>query len=202
MKQNVVDVTVPIKPAKEVPVVVRTTGNLIGDRIVKKINLTPDRVTIVGEKKDIDKIKQIETVIYDISKISSDYTDELTLDIPPEVGIFGEINTVIVEFDVENIIENTVRIPINMINPKDGYNYSMSHMDAAVTIRGPLSIINAFDSSRISAIADVSGLEDGQHSLAIKLTAPDEVSIVSSSPEKITVTVSKPQETSAPATNR
>jgi YbbR domain-containing protein len=201
LERNVVDVTVPIKPAKDVPIVIRTTGSLAGNKIIKQMNPSYDRVTIIGEKKDIDKIKQIETVIYDVSKINSTYTDVLSLDIPPGVDMFSDIKTVDVEFVVENIVENTVRIPINMINAKDGYNYSMSHTDVTVNIRGAQSVLSAFDSSTISAIVDVSNASEGQNTLGIKLTVPDTVSVASTSPEKVTVTVTKPQEPSTTTTN-
>ncbi|MDF2675331.1 MAG: hypothetical protein K0R09_3603 [Clostridiales bacterium] len=194
LEKPVVEVTVPVKPSKEVGVVVKTTGDIGENKILKKINQSATKVVIVGDKKDLDKVKEIETIPYDISKITSTHTDTLSLNLPEGIQVFQGISTLTVEFVVENIIESTVRIPINVINPREGYSYSNSVPDVSLTLRGAESVINSFDTSSISAIVDVNNLDVGQHNIDFKINLPSGVSVVKKVPDKISVTITKPEQ--------
>lgn len=193
LESQVVDVSVPVKPAKEVNVVVKTTGNIAGNKILKRVNQSVDRVIIIGDRKNLDKIKEIETIPYDISKIKATHTDTLSLNLPEGIDVFNGLNTVNVEFLVENIIENTLKIPINIINSREGYSYSTSVPDVNLTIRGAESIINTLDTSSIIATLDVNNLDPGQHNAELAINIPNGVSIVKTVPDKVSVTITKPE---------
>lgn len=191
LESQVVDVSVPVKPAKEVDVVVKTAGNITGDKVLKRINQSVDRVIIIGDRKSLDRVKEIETVAYDISKIKETFTDTLSLNLPEGIGVFNDMNTVNVEFLVENAIENTIKVPINIINTREGYNYSTSVPDVNITVRGAESIIHTLDTSSISATLDVNNLDEGQHNAELAVNIPNGISIVKKVPDKVTVTIKK-----------
>lgn len=192
MASQVVDVSVPIKPAKEVNVVVKTTGDIPGNKVLKKINQSETKIMIIGDKVYLDKVKEIETVPYDISNIKNTYTDTLSLSLPEGIDVSNGMNTVNVEFVLENIIENTIRIPINIINPREGYSYSTSVPDVSLTLRGAESLINSLDADSISAIVDVNNVDVGSHSMELTINIPSGLSKVKTVPDKISVTVTKP----------
>lgn len=193
LERQVVNVSVPVKPAKEVSVVVKTTGSIGGNKILQKTNQSTDKVIIIGDRKYLDKVKEIETVPYDISKVKTTYTDTLSLKLPEGIEVFQDMNTLNVEFVVENIIEKTVKIPINIVNPRDGYSYSTSVSDVNITLRGAESILNSLDTSSISTIADVNNIDVGQHSLDLKINIPNGLSVVKTIPDKVSVTITKPE---------
>lgn len=194
LEKPVVEVTVPVKPSKEVGVVVKTTGDIKGNRILKKISQSTNKVVIIGDSKDLDKVKEIETTPYDLSEITATHTETLSLMLPEGIGIFQGTNTLTVEFVIESIIESTVRIPINVINPREGYSYSNSVPDVSLTLRGGESIINTLNISSISAIVDVNNLDVGQHNIDFKTNLPNGVSITKKAPDKISVTITKPEQ--------
>lgn len=189
---QVVDVSVPIKPAKEVNVVVKTTGDIPGNKILKKINQSQERVVIIGDKPYLDKVKEIETISYDLSQIKSTYKDTLSLNLPEGIDIFSGTETVNVEFVVENIIENTIAVPINIVNPREGFSYSTSVPDISITLRGGESLINSLNTDSIAATIDVNTLDEGQHNMEFIVNIPNGLSIVKKVPDKVTVTVAKP----------
>lgn len=191
LESQVVDVSVPVKPAKEVDVVVKTTGNITGNKVLKRINQSVDRVIIIGDRKYLDKVKEIETEPYDISKIKSTFTDTLTLNLPEGIGVFNDMNTVTAEFLVEDAIEETIKVPINIINTRDEYNYSTSVPDINITVRGAESIINTLDTSSISATLDVNNLDEGQHNAELVVNIPNGISIVKRVPDKVSITIKK-----------
>ncbi len=193
IEKSVVDVSVPVKPAKEVSVVVKTVGNIGVNKILKKTNLSTDKVIIVGDRKYLDKVKEIETVPYDISKVIATHTDTLSMNLPEGIEVFQGINTLNVEFVVENIIEKTVKIPINIVNSREGYSYSTSAPDVNITLSGAESAINPLDTSSISAIVDVNNIDVGQHNVELKINIPNGLSIVKTVPDKVSVTITKPE---------
>lgn len=193
IEKPVVDVSIPVKPAKEVGVIVDTVGNIGSNKVLKKINLSTEKVKIIGDKKYLDNVKEVRTVPYDISKIKTTYTDTLTLNLPEGIEVFHNMNTVSAEFVVENVIEDTVRIPINIVNQKQGYNYSTSVSDVNITLRGAESTINSLDTGTISAVVDVNNIDVGQHNLELKINVPDGISIAKMVPDKVSVTITKPE---------
>lgn len=191
LESQVVDVTVPIKPAKEVDLVVKTTGSISGNKILKKIKQSVNRVVIIGDRNYLDKVMEIQTVPYDISKIKSTCTETLKLNLPKGINVFNGVDTVDVEFLVENFAENTVRVPINIVNSRDGYSYSTSVPDVSITLRGAESIINSLDMGSISVTLDVNNLDEGQHNVEFSINIPNGLSIVKTAPDKVSVTVKK-----------
>lgn len=191
MERQVVDVTVPIKLAKEVEIIVKTKGRLDDNKVLRKMNPTIKKVTILGDRKYLDKVDEIQTVVYDISTISSTITDTISLNLPEGIDVFQGISTVDVEFIVENKQESSIKIPVNLINSNSEYNYSTSIADINVFFEGAESLVNAVDVEDINATVDVSNLGEGQHNLTIKLTLPNGIELVKATPEKVVVTISK-----------
>lgn len=192
LSNKVVDVSVPIKPAKEVDLVVKTTGEIPGNKVLKKINQSQEKVMILGDKTYLDKIREIETLPFDISTIRSTHKDTLSMKLPEGIDIFSGTNTVNVEFVVENIIENTISIPINIVNPRGGFSYSTSVPDVSITLRGAESIMSTLNTGSISAIIDVNGLDEGQHNMGFEINIPNGLAVTKRAPDKVTVTISKP----------
>lgn len=193
LESQVADVAVPVKPAKEVDVVVKTTGSIAQDKVLKSINVSTEKVMIMGDRKYLDKVSRIETLPYDISKISATYTDALTLNLPEGIDVFNGMDTVNVEFLIENIIEDTLKIPVSVVNSREGYSYSTSVPDVNLTVRGAESIIKSLDIKSISAALDVNNLDAGQHNLNLTINVPNGVSIVKTVPDKVSVTITKPE---------
>lgn len=194
LQSQVADVAVPIKPAKEVSLVVKTTGSITGNKTLKGINQSLDRIMILGDKKDIDKIEEIQTLPYDISRIRANYKDKLQLNIPEGIDVISNITTVDVEFLVEDIIEKTLKIQSSIINSREGYSYTPSVSEINITIRGGQSIINSVNTGSISAVLDVGGLDAGNHNVDVKINLPSGVNLAGINPDKVAVTVTKPAE--------
>lgn len=193
MEPKYVDVTVPIKPAKEVPVVVRKTGTLSAGKILKDAIPDINKVTIVGEKKYLDRVDQIQTVPFDISNLNSSTSGELILNIPPGITIFNEIMSVNVTFVLENIAEGAFSIPVSIINQREGYDYTLNHNSLAVTIEGAESLLNTMDVQNLKAVIDVKDMDEGEHTVSVSLNLPNGARIKDSSALKVMVTVSKKQ---------
>lgn len=186
-----VDVAIAIKPSKEVPIVVKTIGEIPNDKLLNSMIPKIDSVIIVGDSEVIDKINKIETSSYNLSRLTSSATRELALEIPEGVSIVNEVKSVIVEFTVENRIEKSINIDIDMINKKDGYNYSSSYTNVTISLYGAESIVQSIQAESLGAYVDLSNIAEGEHTVSVKLNIPNNVVVKNYSPEKITVSITK-----------
>lgn len=186
-----VDVTVPVKPSKEVPVNVDTTGIMPKGKILKSIKPKFEKITIIGDKNIIDKISEVSTAKVNISDLNSTISNEIALKLPDGVSTSDGSRSIIVDFVVENKIENTLSIPISFVNQNDNFNYAYSAASLSVTISGGESAVDSIDVKDITAKIDLKDLPEGNHSITPRVAAPDGVDIGSIDPQKINITITK-----------
>jgi YbbR domain-containing protein len=188
-----IDVSISIKPSKEVPIVVKTTGEITGNKAIKSIIPKVTKVVIIGDKEVIDKIRSIETVPYNISNLRYSVTKELLLDIPSNVTILDNIRSVNVDFVVEDIVERTFSVPITLINENTEYSYTLSDTNVSITVSGAESVLNSIGNSDFTAVVDVKDLAEGDHVALVKTTIPEIVKLKDTSPQKVAIKIAKKQ---------
>ena len=186
-----VEITVPIDPAKEVPVNVDITGVMPKGKILKSVKPKFDKVTIIGDKNIIDKISGISTVKVNISDLNTTTSNDIALKLPAGVSLSDGSRSITVDFIVENMIENTLSIPISFVNQNDSYNYTYSASSLSVTLSGGESTVDSIDVKDITAKIDLKDLPEGTHSITPIITAPDGINIGSTVPQNINITVTK-----------
>lgn len=189
-----VDVTVPIKPAKEVPIIIKTTGNPPQNKVLKDIIPDIKTLTVIGEKNFIDRINQIQTIPFNISSLDSSSSTELLLNVPPGVSIFNDMRSINVTFVLENVVGNTFNVPIELINETDGFVYTANHSILTVSFEGAESVINTLNVQSIRAMVDVNGMDEGEHTVTASINLPEGVKVKDSSSLKVNVNVSKKQQ--------
>jgi YbbR domain-containing protein len=186
-----IDTTVLIKPSKDVPIKVGTIGTLNSNKILMDIRPQLDRISIIGDKKIIDKINDISTKPINLSKLLDSSTLVLKLDIPRGVNILGGTRSINVDVSVENKIVKTMNVQINAINKDSSFNYSLSMDTVSVEITGPESIVNSIDSKNISATVDVKGILEGAQMAPITIGQIEGISIKTINSDNVMITAAK-----------
>lgn len=186
-----IDVFIPIRPSKTVPVAVKTTGNLPPDRILKYTKSKVESLVLLGDKKILDKINEIATVEYDISNLQTSTTKEVPLKIPEGISVFGGTKSINVDFVVENKIEKIIDVPVTFLNKNDSLNYSFEKDYISVNLVGAESIMDELDVKVVLATADLKELGEGSHSVPVKVEVPGNIEVKDYTPQKISVTVQK-----------
>lgn len=189
-----VDVNVPIKPSKDVPIVIKTTGSPPQNKVLKDIIPDIKTVTIIGEKNIIDRVNQIQTIPFNISSLDSSSSNELSLNVPSGISIFNDMRSVNVTFVLENIVGNTFNIPVDIINEEDGFVYTVNHSILAVSLEGSESLINTLNVQSLKAMIDVSGMGEGEHTVTAAINLPEGIKVKDSASLKVNVNVSKKQQ--------
>jgi YbbR domain-containing protein len=186
-----VKVVIAVKPAKKVPIALKTTGKMPGDKILRGMKPGLESVTIIGDAAIIDKISELQTIPVDLSKINSTATREIFLNIPTGVTVAGDFKSINVDFTVENKVDKTFSVNITSTNPQDGFNYEINPKSISVTLTGAESVINTLDVKNIAAVIDLKDLTEGTNEVAVKVTIPEGTDNMRVSTEKVNVAVTK-----------
>lgn len=171
-----VNVVVPIKKAKEVPVVLRTTGSLPqGVTIRGDFVINPATVSITGDESVVNSIDSIDTVPMSLSGITQSTTRQVRLSIPAGVTVLDDIQTVNVGINVDRTITKTFTVPVRYENLPDGLKSTPAADNINVTLSGQESALNNLSSDSIMAVVDLSGVaaEDAEYEFTPVVTPPD-----------------------------
>lgn len=191
-ESKVADAYVTIKPAKIVPIHINTTGKVDDQYTLKSVKPKIDKVKIIGDRKNIDKIKQIESFPFDVSKVVPNFTGNVQLNIPSGVVVSGDIKSVNVNFELSNNSQKTFNIPVTASNQKSNYNYQLTPAAVVVTIMGDNNVVSAVDVSSITATVDATNFVEGNNNnVNVNVSVPSNVTISNEVPQKVQVNMTK-----------
>ena len=168
---KLVQVRVPIKTTKEVPLemIVRESAGSTRDQV--SFSIDPKSVTLAGEKDVLDAIQSIalDTVyLQDISESQTMYYEILA---PEKTEIVGDNHSATVTFTVTGVTEKTVTVShFQVERVPDGFTGICTTESIQVTIRGLAVEIEAVTEDNIIAVIDFSSLTaEGEYTLPVNI---------------------------------
>lgn len=187
VEPSYINVKVPIKKIKSVPITVKTTGEL-SDRILNSIISIPSSIEIAGEDALINSITSLNTEMIDLSTSSKDEID-IKLIVPEGVTLINNNGYVKVKITSNNILQKTISSTIKFINKSEDYDVTSDISQVNIIIKGTGDILNNI--TAIESYIDLNSLKEGTHTLPISVNIPSNVSLVSVTPSNINVTIKK-----------
>lgn len=168
---KLVQVRVPIKTTKEVPLemIVRESAGSTRDQV--SFSIDPKSVTLAGEKDVLDAIQSIalDTVyLQDISESQTMYYEILA---PEKTEIVGDNHSATVTFTVTGVTEKTVTVShFQVERVPEGFTGICTTESIRVTIRGLAAEIEAVTEDNIIAVIDFSSLTaEGEYTLPVNI---------------------------------
>lgn len=190
MRTDKVDYQVPIRKLKEVNLVVNTTGNLPpGYKLISK-EVVPKKITLIGTEKEIDKINNV-TIDIPLNNVNADVNKEIDLStiLPEGVSRYQESNIVNVKLNVNKVEEKEVAILTRDITIESlPENYNMSIVDTEdikVRFRGIQEDLDKISITSLNPKINLNNLEEGRHEVALTLTYPRNVELITEIPKVI-----------------
>jgi YbbR domain-containing protein len=188
---NVVEVKIPIKETKTLPVKINTKGTLKKDIHLKSLTAVPDKIEVVL-KNDTNNITYIETEPIDLSSITS--SEEIPVKIIPKEGVIllNNDNIIKVKAIVEKVESKTLTKDISIKNLNDNFTASLSSVKANITVLGLESVIDKINNENINCFVDLSSLNsEGEYSIKVNTSIPYDLSNITVNPETIKVVLKK-----------
>lgn len=191
IKPDSLEVTVPIKNIKSVPISVKTQGNLVNGGILKSVIPSPERIGISGEEGILSNITALDTEVVDLSKLGDKDTVETKIIVPKGVTLVNSNGIVKAKINYDKGIQKTLNLDIKTINVGNNYNINMDNDKATVTISGLENDINDLKVEGLSCFVDLNNLTEGQYEVPVTINVPKGISKVSQQPTTVKVTIKK-----------
>lgn len=179
---------------KEVTVGSSYKGVLKDGLKIDRLDLASDKITIIGDANDIEKIDKIETEPIDLSQITSSQDLKLNFIVPDGISIANDNKYVTATIKIKESVITTKTIDgivVNLIDKKDGqFTYGVSNI--SITLSGTVESLSALSLADISASASVKDLivaGDAEVNLEVSLVNSNSSVKISSKPEKVKITV-------------
>lgn len=191
VKPDSLQVIVPIKNIKGVPISVNTQGNLVNGGVLKSVVPSPEKIDISGDEEILSKINVLNTEIIDLGKLTENDTVETKVLVPKGVTLVNSNGIVKVKVNFDKGIQKTLSLDIKTINVGNNYSITMDNDKANLTISGLESAINNLKVEDLSCFVDLNNLAEGEHDVPVTINVPSGISKVSQQPTSIKVTIKK-----------
>jgi YbbR domain-containing protein len=174
-----VEVTIPVKSSsKKVPIDIVQKGTPPSGVTIDSITTDIKEAEIVAAPEVLSGVERVRVEV-DVSKISED--TEITLPVIISNGVVKVAPEMVkVNVKVTRQSEKTVsNIPIEISGLDDGYEVDFLNPQNGrtnITVSGSSDIISPLATGNFTLSIDVSGLAEGEHEVAIKVTAPQNIS--------------------------
>ncbi len=183
MSISTVDVTVEILSVKSVEINVETSGTLSEELSLKEITTNPAEVTIMGSSDAVNDISSITIPgsMVDLSSVTADknIVVDITSLLPENVTLADNSDSkVTVSIVLEGETTTTISVPtsnIDIENIKTGAAANFTSDSFTLQLTGIESVLSQVSASNITGTADVSGLNEGTHSVIVSLNLPEGV---------------------------
>ena len=190
---NVVDVFIPVKRVKTVPIEIQTEGDIPQGYEMGDIKISPSTVKIMGDEDELAAVKSIKTEVVNISTFLEKESVELKLIIPEGIELAEPSIKPSADIDIHKIIEKTMEYNLDEISVNnlggglsiDNNATTPSHI--AVTVKGSDKIIEPLTKEDLPLFIDLDGLGEGAHTVPVKVNEINGVEIVNINPSEIQI---------------
>ena len=179
---------------KDVPIGSSYSGSLKDGLKVETLNLSSDKVTIIGDPNAIAKIDKIETQPIDLSQITSTQDMNLNFIVPEGISIASDRKYVSATIKIKQAVTITKTIDgivVNLTDKKDG-KFTYEAPTVSVTVSGTeeaLSGLTLADFNASASVAELNVAGDGAVKLDVNLVKPNANIKISNKPETVKITV-------------
>lgn len=157
--RDTVNVTLPISAVKEVDLVVDLIpgGGAMAEHA--KVEVQPERITLVGDSETLAGVNNISLAKIDLSKLDSTLTETYRIVIPNDTHSTEGVKEATVTVTLEGLSRKTVTIEksnISFINNSEGFEAEIMNSSLEnVIIRGPAEVLADISDVNVRAVADL-----------------------------------------------
>lgn len=179
---------------KKVPVILDATIGYQHQYInYAPVSISPDSVVVSGPVTEVRPIEEIHTVALKLENVSSSIRRLVPLDRKNKKNIHLDNRSVLLSVPVEEYTENTLKIPVEIINNDDNYEITPVPSSVSVTYYVPLSRFTEVGPEDFRITADLNEWQQkNKNVLNVRMERfPDFIKIVRTKPENIDFLVYK-----------
>lgn len=176
---------------RTVPIVPILRGTPAIGYAVAGVQVQPVSVVIAGPRATLQGIDHLDTSEVSVAGVRADVVFDAQLALPAGVTVEGSSSTARVTVAISPITgSNTYTVAVVLVGTSDAFTYTLSSGSTLTVVSGPVIALNGLAGSTLQAVADVTGLGAGTHTLTLRVAVPSGLTVSSLSPPQVTVTIS------------
>tara|TARA_R110002051_G_scaffold192723_1_gene261266 strand:+ start:15864 stop:16820 length:957 start_codon:yes stop_codon:yes gene_type:complete len=163
---------------KKIPVISKLDVSLNQNYMLDTpLKISPDSILVKGPRKELDKIKSINTTAKEIADIADDFSEKLTLVIPAKTAnVRYFTKEVVVYGKVARFSEKIIEVPITVVNLPQDYEINIIPNSVSVLCKAKIDDLKQLKASDFTLIADYEARADKeQQTLILALKAYPQV---------------------------
>jgi YbbR domain-containing protein len=192
-------VDIKIEVGKRVPVVPIISGDPNKDFVEGSYSVKPDKILITGDHDILSKVNEIKTDPVNLDNVTKTFTTPVILQLPEGIKLVSSTREVNVTVEIIPLSQRTIDIPVDSIT-LDGrktedatLNYEITGT-VTVRLKGKVEDLNTVSYQQLLATIDVDGLDEGTHTVPLKITLPVNISQVEETKVQLKITKTKAAE--------
>ena len=155
---------------------------------VSALNVEPSTVTLAGSLSALESLRYAETEAISLTEANATFTRTVKLDLPKGVSAAGP-DAVTVEVVVSPMTgSKTFWVAPTVLGLRSDLSAYLASA-VAVTVSGPMSVLERLTESDLSVEIDLTGFDLGTYTIEPEVRVPSEVTFVSLVPQVIMLTV-------------
>jgi len=175
---------------RTVPIVAVLRGTPAIGYALGGIRVDPLSVVIVGPRAVLEGIDRVETAPLDLAGARADVNATVAIVLPEGITLQSGTPTARVSVSIVPLTGSaTFTVAVVLAGTSTVLTYGLSTGSTRAVISGQLALLDALDGSSLRAVADVSGLGPGTHTVTLTLAAPTGFAVSPLSPAQVVVTI-------------
>lgn len=171
---------------------------------IQQRTVIPNSITVEGPEEALDDLLFVNTEPVDISGASQSVSSRVGLaDLPEGVTVVepssGQIEVRVAIQDSSSSTQTLQNLPVNVLNVPEGYTARVEPETIDISVQGSTTNLANMTTDDITIVADVRGLESGEHTITPVVALPNNgVLSTGTNPETVTVVIEPIQSSPAP----
>lgn len=194
MEPNKLSAKITIEsPKKEVPIKVIPAGNLEFGKAIDSITTNISKVTAYGDQDILDELDYLPVEV-DVTGLNENKQYDVIISKPSGIKEISDTNVKVSVTLGTEISKEIKDIYIETINLDPSYKavaIGESSSKTDVIVKGTKNVVDAIDSSIITAQVDLSGYSEGDYEVTVKVNGDDNKATYTAKTTKIKVRITK-----------
>ncbi|HOC07906.1 MAG: hypothetical protein GXY97_04715 [Clostridiales bacterium] len=190
-----VEVTIPIRKTKTVRIEPVMVGQPAADWEITETSLSRDTILIYGEETVLQTIDSIRTEPVSLAGMDKNTSISVGLIMPEGVAPVDNISSVTVYVRGVKTINRDISVgSVNFTGMDEDLRLSdeTTVPSIRVTVRGREDIVGSLTADDITVTANLGGLGEGKHSVALEVKLPEEVQLIAVTPMRVEIELIAP----------
>ncbi|HUR16202.1 MAG TPA: CdaR family protein [Candidatus Limnocylindrales bacterium] len=174
---------------RTLPVLPQIVGTPAAGYRIASVTVEPLVVTVSGEENIVTQMQTATTEVIDINGRTDDLEASVRVAVPAGASVSGTDTVRVLIVIDEDIGTRTLQIGVQMAGERSGFAYVPRTDRVAVTLGGPIAVLDAIVPSQLVALLDMASYATagGEFNVPVEIEPPPGLEIVTIDPPEVAV---------------